>query len=189
VTAAGREKNQALDVFETFLHGKGLKMTDQRRTMVRTALGEDGHFTAVDFHERLREAGEAVSLATVYRALGLLEESGILEGHDFDDGQRRYERALTREHHDHLICLDCRAVVEFQNPAIEDLQEQVLADHGFKMVHHALTIFASCQAWKEKGACARRDAQPGHAHGGKASRAHGGRGHRAPGGKARAKRP
>ncbi len=148
-----------LDVFEAFLKRKGLKMTEQRRTMVATVLEHDGHFTAVDAHERLRSAGEPVSLATVYRALGLLEEAGILEGHDFADGQRRYERALTREHHDHLICLDCRAVVEFQNPAIEELQDKVLKDHGFTMVHHALTIFASCGALRQTGTCARRDAE------------------------------
>jgi len=146
----------ALEVFETFLRKKGLKMTAQRRTMVRSALSHAGHFTADDVHGLLREEGESVSLSTVYRALTLLEESGILEGHDFADGQRRYERALTREHHDHLICLECRAVVEFQNPAIEDLQEQVLADHGFKMVHHALTIFASCEALRTTGSCPRK---------------------------------
>jgi Fur family ferric uptake transcriptional regulator len=155
--AAGGTPDDALEVFETFLRKRGLKMTDQRRTMVRSALSHTGHFTADDVHEKLRYEGERVSLATVYRALGLLEESGILEGHDFDDGQRRYERALTREHHDHLICLDCRAVVEFQNRAIEDLQEQVLKEHGFRMVHHALTIFASCEALHDTGRCARRD--------------------------------
>ena len=157
--AANAGIEQALEVFDAFLRGKGLKNTEQRRTLIRAALAHEGHFTAVDVHEALRDEGEHVSLATVYRALGLLEESGVLEGHDFDDGQRRYERALTREHHDHLICLDCRAVVEFQNPAIEDLQEQVLKDHGFQMVHHALTIFASCRSLKTTGACLRKDAQ------------------------------
>lgn len=153
------DSDDPLEVFEAFLRRKGLKMTEQRRSMVATVLAQAGHFTAVDAHERLRAAGERVSLATVYRALGLLEEAGILEGHDFADGQRRYERALTREHHDHLICLDCRAVVEFQNPAIEDLQQKVLGEHGFTMVHHALTIFASCEALRSQGACARRDAE------------------------------
>lgn len=146
----------ALEVFEAFLRKQGLKMTEQRRTMVRRALAHAGHFTADEVHAELRREGEAVSLSTVYRTLALLEDSGILEGHDFADGQRRYERALTREHHDHLICLECRAVVEFQNPAIEDLQQQVLADHGFKMVHHALTIFASCEALRTTGTCARK---------------------------------
>ena len=160
-----------LDVFEAFLKRKGLKMTEQRRTMVRSALSQAGHFSADDVHAELRREGEPVSLSTVYRALALLEDSGILEGHDFADGQRRYERALTREHHDHLICLECRAVVEFQNPAIEDLQEQVLADHGFKMVHHALTIFASCEALRTTGTCARKGD-------GRATRAAGAKGRR-----------
>jgi Fur family ferric uptake transcriptional regulator len=158
MAAATDPTDDALGVFETFLRKKALKMTEQRRTMIRAALAHQGHFTADDVHERLRDQGERVSLATVYRALSLLEESGILEGRDFDDGQKRYERALTREHHDHLICLDCRAVVEFQNDGIEELQEQVLRDHGFKMVHHALTIFASCESLRDTGRCARRDA-------------------------------
>jgi Fur family ferric uptake transcriptional regulator len=149
-------QDHALEIFETFLRTKGLKMTGQRRTLVKTALRQEGHFTADDFHERLRGAGERISLATVYRALNLLEESGILEGHDFEDGQRRYERRLRREHHDHLICLDCRAVVEFQNPRIEELQDEVLAQHGFDMVHHVMTIFASCQALRRTGRCDRR---------------------------------
>ena len=149
--------DEALTLFETFLRKKALKMTEQRRAMVRSVLSNTGHFTADDAHDRLRAQGERVSLATVYRALALLEEAGVLEGHDFADGQRRYERALTREHHDHLICIDCRAVVEFQNPAIEDLQDQVLEQHGFSMVHHALTIFASCRTLKERGSCPRRD--------------------------------
>lgn len=147
----------AIEVFEDFLKRKGLKVTTQRRTMVRAALSHAGHFTADDVHDRMRGGGERVSLATVYRALSLLEEAGVLEGHDFADGQRRYERAFLREHHDHLICLDCRAVVEFQNRAIEDLQQQVLAERGFKMVHHALTIFASCETLAKTGRCARRE--------------------------------
>lgn len=159
MSADGPGADDALSVLGEFLRRKGLKMTDQRRTMVRVALEHAGHFTAVDVHERLRGMGERVSLATVYRALNVLEEAGILEGHDFADGQRRYERALTREHHDHVICLDCRAVVEFQNRTIEELQQRVLTDHGFDMVHHALTIFASCRELREKGTCTRRDAE------------------------------
>lgn len=151
--------DDALELFGGFLRRKGLKTTAQRRTMVRRVLERSGHFTAVDVHEGLKEDGEGVSLATVYRTLGLLEEAGLLQGHDFDDGQRRYERAHTREHHEHVICLDCRAVVEFQSPEIEALQDQVLAQHGFRMVHHSLTMFASCETLRTAGSCPRRDAE------------------------------
>ena len=146
----------ALASFEAFLRGKRLKMTDQRRTMVRVALDKRGHFTADDLYRRLGQLGESVSMATVYRGLALLEEAALLEGHDFADGQRRYERGLDREHHDHMICIDCRAVIEFTDKQIEKLQEQAAQAHGFTLKDHSLQLFVKCDEWHTKGSCARR---------------------------------
>lgn len=151
--------SDALAQFEGFLRGKRLKMTDQRRTMVRVALDKRGHFTADELYRRLGQLGESVSMATVYRGLALLEEADVLEGHDFADGQRRYERAMDREHHDHMVCTDCRAVVEFTNRRIEELQEEVVRDHGFTMRDHSLTLFVSCDELRDTGACERREAR------------------------------
>jgi Fur family ferric uptake transcriptional regulator len=95
-------------------------------------------------------------MATVYRGLRLLEDAAIVEGHDFADGQRRYEQAIHREHHDHMVCVDCRAVIEFQNERIEKLQQQIAKDHDFQIRDHTLTLFVECNAWREKGACERR---------------------------------
>ena len=156
-TLSDEELDQAVDTFEHFLREKRLKMTDQRRTMVRAALGQRGHFTAEELHRRLNRADDSVSMATVYRGLALLEEAELLEGHDFADGHRRFERALDREHHDHMICLDCRAVVEFTNERIEQLQEEVVQGHGFSLDDHRLTLFVRCNAWRDSGACERRD--------------------------------
>ncbi len=150
------EIEQAVLAFEAFLREKRLKMTDQRRTMVRVVLDKRGHFTADELNRKLVADGESVSMATLYRALALLEEAGLLEGHDFADGQRRYERALHREHHDHMICVDCRAVIEFTNERIEELQEEVVRRHGFSMHDHSLTLFVKCDEWHGTGACARR---------------------------------
>ncbi len=147
----------ALEAFEAFLRSKRLKMTDQRRTMVRVALEQPGHFTAEELHRALQAEGEPVSLATVYRGLSVLEESALVEGHDFADGTRRYERAVDREHHDHMVCLDCRAVIEFTNEKIETLQQQVVDEHGFTMKDHSLTLFVHCNEWSDKGACERRE--------------------------------
>ena len=147
---------EALRGFEDFLRTKRLKMTEQRRTMIREALSQQGHFTAEDLHRRLSREGQSVSMATVYRGLALLEEADLLQGHDFADGLRRYERAIDREHHDHMICLDCRAVVEFTDHEIERLQEKVVADHGFTMDDHALTLFVRCNEWAKDESCQRR---------------------------------
>jgi Fur family ferric uptake transcriptional regulator len=156
VTISEDTLEDALRGFEDFLRTKRLKMTEQRRTMIREALSQSGHFTAEDLHRRLSRDGQSVSMATVYRGLALLEEADLLQGHDFADGLRRYERALDREHHDHMICLDCRAVVEFTNDEIERLQEQVVTDHGFTMNDHALTLFVRCNDWAQSGSCDRR---------------------------------
>jgi len=154
--------SQALIEFEAFLRAQRLKMTEQRRTMVRVVLQKSGHFTADELYHKLVSDGEAVSMATVYRTLALLEDGDLLQGHDFADGQRRYERALHREHHDHLICVDCRAVIEFTNEEIERLQKEVVHENGFTMTDHSLTLFAKCDVWHATGTCprrARRDAR------------------------------
>jgi Fur family ferric uptake transcriptional regulator len=148
---------QALSAFEEFLRAERLKMTGQRRHMVRAALDQKGHFTAEELYQRLVGEGESVSMATVYRGLRLLEEAGIVEGHDFADGQRRYEQALKREHHDHLVCVDCRAVMEVQNTEIERLQHSVAEDLGFEIEDHTLTMYVKCMEWRGKGKCARRE--------------------------------
>ena len=149
--------DQALAAFETHLKKARLKMTGQRRHMVRAALDQKGHFTAEELYHRLVKDGEAVSMATVYRGLRLLEESGIVEGHDFADGQRRYEPALRREHHDHMICVDCRAVIEFQSAEIEQFQQQVAEQEGFAIEGHNLTLYVRCKTWRTRGRCLRRE--------------------------------
>jgi Fur family transcriptional regulator, ferric uptake regulator len=149
--------DEALALFDEHLKRKGLRMTDQRRTMVRAALDQRGHFTAEDLHNRLVGEGEPVSLATVYRALSLLEEAAIVEGHDFADGQRRYEGMLRREHHDHMVCRDCGAVIEFRNPQIEELQEDVVREHGFRIQGHVHNLYVTCEALRLTRTCERRD--------------------------------
>ncbi|MFV1959754.1 MAG: Fur family transcriptional regulator [Planctomycetota bacterium] len=149
--------DHALQVFETYLRTERLKMTGQRRNMVKAALSHPGHFTAEDLYQRLFDGGDPVSMATVYRGLRLLEEAGIVGGHDFADGQRRYEQALKREHHDHLVCVDCRAVFEFQNREIERQQRAVAVGHGFEIEAHDLTLYGRCKAWRETSYCVHRE--------------------------------
>ena len=149
--------HQALATFEEFLRAERLKMTGQRRQMVRAALDQRGHFTAEELYQRLVREGESVSMATVYRGLRLLEDAGIVEGHDFADGQRRYERALQVEHHDHMVCVDCRAVLEFRSEEIEQIQERIVDEQDFELEEHNLTLYVACRKWRKTGKCERRD--------------------------------
>ena len=117
-----------------------LRMTVQRREIISALIDSHDHPSAETLHERLLERGHRVSLATVYRTLSALSEAGLLIGHDFRGGTRRFEQADV-PHHDHLIDIDTGAVIEFQNDEIEDLQERVAARLGYELVDHKLELY------------------------------------------------
>lgn len=131
--------------FERFIRGKGLKLTSQRRRILKRVFGTNRHFTAEEIHEAFRRGRDDVSRATVYRTLSLLVEGGFLDMLELGGDTKRYEHILGREHHDHLMCATCGSVIEFQEPRIEVLQEEVAARHGFRITSHSLRIFGSCK--------------------------------------------
>lgn len=119
---------------------KGLRMTDQRRTIAQVLEAADDHPDVEELYNRAVVADSNISLATVYRTVKLLEESGILEKHEFGDGRARYETA-DREHHDHLIDMNSGEVIEFVDPDIEALQEKIAAKLGYKLMGHRLELY------------------------------------------------
>jgi len=131
--------------FADFLQTKGLKLTSQRRVILAQATGARGHFSAEQLLKFSKKQDGTISKATVYRTLALLKESGILEEQDFGDGKMLYERAQGRKHHDHLICVRCGRVIEFENTPIEKLQNAEARHHGFKVIYHSLKLFGFCR--------------------------------------------
>ncbi len=138
--------NEAEQIFAGFLEKKDLKLTSQRRTILRQALDASGHFSAEKLLTFSKKADATISKATVYRTLALLKESGILEEQDFGDGKKLYERAQGRTHHDHLICIRCGEIIEFENQKIEDLQNAEASKYQFKIVYHSLKLFGFCKS-------------------------------------------
>ncbi len=120
---------------------KGLRMTDQRRTVARVIDASGDHPDVEALHARAVAIDPRISVATVYRTVKLFEEAGILERLEFGDGRARYEDAL-REHHDHLIDVTSGEVIEFVDPDIEALQERIAARLGYRLVGHRLELFA-----------------------------------------------
>ncbi|MCA1776656.1 MAG: Fur family transcriptional regulator [Paracoccaceae bacterium] len=118
----------------------GLRMTDQRRTIADVLEGADDHPDVEELYNRASTADPRISLATVYRTVKLLEETGILEKHEFGDGRARYETA-DREHHDHLIDMHSGEVIEFVDPEIEALQEKIAAKLGYTLKGHRLELY------------------------------------------------
>jgi len=115
-------------------------MTGQRRVIARVLADSQDHPDAEELHRRAAAIDPHISIATVYRTVRLLEESGILERHDFRDGRSRYEE-VPDEHHDHLIDVQSGRVIEFHDDQIEELQRLVAEKLGYKLVDHRLELY------------------------------------------------
>jgi len=118
-----------------------MRMTDQRRVIARIIAESDDHPDVEEMHRRAAAVDDRISIATVYRTVRLFEDAGILERVDFRDGRARYEEASS-EHHDHLIDLQSGQIIEFHNEKIEQLQELVARELGYRLVDHRLELFA-----------------------------------------------
>lgn len=130
-----------MDRLEKLCAEKGLRMTEQRRTIARVLSQSDDHPDAEEMHRRANAVDKSISLATVYRTVKLFEEAGIIESHDFGDGRARYEE-VPDEHHDHLIDVKSGAVIEFHNEEIERLQTEIARKLGYRLVDHRLELYA-----------------------------------------------
>ena len=119
---------------------QGLRMTGQRRTIAQVLSNAADHPNVEEVHARAHRIDTRISLSTVYRTVRLLEQKGILARHEFGEGRRRYEEARG-EHHDHLIDVDGGRVIEFRSEEIEQLQERVARELGFKLVGHRLELY------------------------------------------------
>ncbi|WP_099827572.1 Fur family transcriptional regulator [Oceaniglobus indicus] len=119
---------------------KGLRMTEQRRTIASVLEDSPDHPDVEILYARATERDPRISLATVYRTVKLFEEAGILEKLEFGDGRARYEDA-ERDHHDHLIDLSTGAVIEFVDPEIEALQERIAAKLGYELKGHRMELY------------------------------------------------
>jgi Fur family transcriptional regulator, ferric uptake regulator len=151
---------QASARFEAFLAQRQLRLTPARRAIVDAVLARRGHFHIDELVTDLRRRGIRGSKATVYRTLPLLTEAGILAPAVIGGDATTYDAAVGREHHDHLVCRGCGAVVEFEFEAFEILQREIAARHGFTLEAHHHQLFGRCPA------CQARDREhPAGGHG------------------------
>src|SRR5215203_4002757 len=125
---------------EALCADKGLRITEQRKTIARVLGDSEDHPDVETLHARAAAIDPNISIATVYRTVRLFEEAGILEKHDFGDGRARYEETPS-EHHDHLIDIQTRKVVEFHNDEIEDLQRRIAEKAVYRLVGHRLELY------------------------------------------------
>ncbi len=137
-------KREKKKVFREFISQKGLKSTRQRDVILDAFLSSDRHLSIEELYLKLRAKHPNIGYATVYRTLKLFAESGIAREIQFGDGQTRYEHVNEGEHHDHLVCTRCGTIIEFENEAIEKLQDEVAARHDFLIETHKLELYGIC---------------------------------------------
>ena len=125
------------------LRDAGLKVTLPRVRILEIleATGKTTqHLSAEDVYQKLRDAGEDVGLATVYRVLTQFESAGLVNRHNFETGHSVFELD-TGDHHDHMVCVSSGAVIEFNDPVIERRQQEIARDHGYEIVDHSLVLY------------------------------------------------
>ncbi len=132
------------DGLDGYLERMGLKQTQPRRAIVQVFLEMDAHVDAEELHQRVRIQGFDIGLATIYRTLNLLTEAGLVEQKSFQDGRSEFEIVKPDMHHDHLICRQCRRMIEFENQQIETIQEEIASKYGMKLKSHRLDLFGLC---------------------------------------------
>jgi Fur family ferric uptake transcriptional regulator len=134
----------------------GLKATLPRLKILSILeASEQHHVTAEDVYKELLNAGEEVGLATVYRVLTQFEAAGLVIRHNFEGGRSVFE-INHGGHHDHMVCVECGKVFEFNDPAIEERQRKVAERAGFAMDEHALYMYGVCEGMKKHGRCSKK---------------------------------
>lgn len=131
--------------FIEYIKQRGLKRTPEREKVLREALAMEGHFEADELAFRLRKKGSRISRATVYRTLPLLVKAGLLNRVIHGEKHQHYEPIHAEREHDHLICLRCGKITEFQNRALKKLEEEICRKNDFEPQKYLVEIFGYCR--------------------------------------------
>ena len=140
--------SEEIDVLEEYISENNLKITKQRRTVLKIFLESKNHVSVEELYNTVLKTEPKIGLATVYRTLALLTKSGLALEMDFGDGQKRYESSYKSLHHDHMVCTKCGKILEFNHPLIEKYQEEVAKQQNFKITSHKLALFGLCKDCK-----------------------------------------
>jgi Fur family transcriptional regulator, ferric uptake regulator len=126
--------------FKDVLRADGVRITRQRSAILAVLAKASDHPDANELHRRAQEIDPAVSLATVYRTLSVLEKQGVVHRHSFAETSARFETADV-PHHDHIIDTDTGGIIEFRSAEIERMQEEIAEKYGYEILHHRLELY------------------------------------------------
>ncbi len=141
--------DQELRVFRDYIRHRGLRRTPEREQVLVEIFQSRGHFDVDELYVKLRQKGVKVSRASIYRALPLFIDCGLIREVDFSQGHWHYEPIYGQAHHSHLRCLGCGQTVEFEEPGLKALEKRLARRYGFRIKCHQLTVEGYCAACQE----------------------------------------
>jgi Fur family ferric uptake transcriptional regulator len=134
-----------LERFRRYLRDHRQPVTRQRELIAETVFSSEDHLSVDAVQRRLKDKGIRVGTATIYRALDVLVDSGLVKAHDFGEGFRRFEPMTGQERHEHLICVKCGSVLEFSNEQLERMLPIIADEHLFQHQRHRVEVFGVCK--------------------------------------------
>lgn len=133
------------NIFSAYLEQKGQRKTNERFIILDEIYSRNDHFDADSFFEYLSQTKKHnISRATVYNTLDLLVACDLVKKHQFGKNQAQYEKSYGYKQHDHIICVDCKKVVEFCDPRIQQIKSMMGDLLNFKITHHSLNLYGIC---------------------------------------------
>jgi Fur family ferric uptake transcriptional regulator len=140
-----------LQVFQDYIRRRDLRRTRERERILQEVFEIHGHFDVDGLYLQLRQKGVKVSKASIYRALPLFIDCGLVREVDFSEGHWHYEHIYGHSHHNHLRCLGCGEILEFENPGLHYLEEQLARQYGYHIRGHHLQVQGFCPTCRQAG--------------------------------------
>ena len=139
-----------LQTFQQHLSRQGLNLTRQREEILRCLMSADRHLSVEEVFDALKRRDPTLGRATVFRTVKLLQECGLVAEVGGLNGRAKYELKADRPHHDHMICVECGRIMEFQSAMMERFQDEAIRKHGFEALWHRHEIFGRCSACRPR---------------------------------------
>ncbi len=144
------EYERAERVFGAHLARQGLKLTSQRRVVLRAVMTTHEHFSVEELYRTLKQEHGGISLASLYRTMPILVEAGLVQAVRFAD-ETRYEHCFGHANHDHLVCLDCGKIIEIEEREMDKVERQASQANDFRPMGRSLVIRGYCRSCHKRG--------------------------------------
>ena len=138
--------DEVISMLKKIIKNKGLKYTKQREVIFKTILNSQKHLNADELSEIISKQHPElkIGIATIYRALSLLEKVNLISSIALNDDGKKFEANL-KQHHDHIVCMKCNDIVEFVSTEIETAQKKIAEENGFKLLEHTMYLYGVCK--------------------------------------------